>query len=268
MNKFVDKNVIVTGAGEGIGLGICRAFAEAGAFVALNDIRADVAHRMAAHINHDYNEGQAAARVYAYPGDVAEPDVVYQIVDGFTAQVGAPDMVIANAGITRYIEFLHSTPEMFDRIVQVNLRGSYFLAQAAAKQMIAAGKKGRIVLMSSVVGLRAFPNFSIYGMTKAGIQMLAKSMALELGPYGITVNAISPGATLTPRTEREDPNYAANWATVNLTKRVGEIDDVVAAVLFLASESAGQITGQNLIVDGGWTLRSPIPEDAPEKPVG
>lgn len=264
MSKFVNKNVIVTGAGEGIGLGICRAFAEAGAFVALNDIRADVAHQMASEMN----TALAAERVYAYPGDVAKPDVVYQMVDEFTAQVGAPDIVIANAGITRYIEFLQCTPEMFDRIVQVNLRGSYFLAQAAAKQMIAAGKKGRIVLMSSVVGLRAFPNFSIYGMTKAGIQMLAKSMALELGPYGITVNAISPGATLTPRTEREDPNYAANWATVNLTQRVGEIDDVVAAVLFLTSESAGQITGQNLIVDGGWTLRSPIPEDAPEKPVG
>ena len=264
MSNFVNKNIIVTGAGEGIGLGICRAFAERGAFVALNDVRADLARQMAAHIN----EELGATRVYAYPGDVAEPDVVYQIVDEFTARVGAPDIVIANAGITRYIEFLQSTPEMFDRIVGVNLRGSYFLAQAAAKQMIAAGKKGRIVLMSSVVGLRAFPNFSIYGMSKAGIQMLAKSMALELGPHGITVNAISPGATLTPRTEREDPNYAANWAMVNITQRVGLIDDVVAAVLFLASDSAGQITGQNLIVDGGWTLRSPIPEDAPEKPVG
>lgn len=89
MSKFVNKNVIVTGAGEGIGLGICRAFAEAGAFVGLNDIRADVAHRMAAHIN----EGLAVVRVYAYPGDVAEPDVVYQMVDEFTAQVGAPDIV-------------------------------------------------------------------------------------------------------------------------------------------------------------------------------
>jgi 3-oxoacyl-[acyl-carrier protein] reductase len=152
-------------------------------------------------------------------------------------------------------------------MVNVNLRGSFFLAQAAALKMIAAGKPGRIILMSSVVGLRAFPNFSIYSMTKAAIQMLAKSLALELGPYGITVNAISPGATLTERTQREDPQYAENWASVTITQRAGTVDDIVNAVLFLASSQSSQITGHNLVVDGGWTLRSPLPAEHPEKPV-
>lgn len=147
------------------------------------------------------------------------------------------------------------------------MRGSYFLAQAAAKKMIANHMAGRILLMSSVVGLRAFLNFSVYSMTKAAIQMMAKSLALELGQYGITVNSISPGATLTERTQREDPHYAENWADVTISNRVGTVDDIVAATLFLASSEASQITGQNLLIDGGWSLRSPLPEDHPEKPI-
>lgn len=261
--NFEGKKAIVTGAGEGIGLGICRALAHAGAIVGLNDIREELAYQVASEINQEVG----GTRVHAFPCDVADVSEIFAMVAQFTEQIAVPDIIIANAGITRYIEFLETTPEMFERIVAVNQKGSYFLAQAGAKQMIAHNQGGRIILMSSVVGIQTHPNFSVYSMTKAAIQMMAKSLALELGQYGITVNAISPGATLTPRVVREDPNYADNWASVTATGRAGEVDDVVAATLFLASDSAGQINGHNLVVDGGWTMRSPLPDDAPVKPV-
>ena len=263
MSQFKDKKVVVTGAGQGIGYGICQAFAEKGAVVALNDLVPELAQEATEKINHSLGE----KRVFAYAGDVADTNFIYQLFEDFSEQHGAPDIVVANAGITKYVGFLECTPDIFDRVSGVNLRGSYFLAQAAAKKMIANHMAGRILLMSSVVGLRAFLNFSVYSMTKAAIQMMAKSLALELGQYGITVNSISPGATLTERTLREDPQYAENWADVTISNRVGTVDDIVAATLFLASSEASQITGQNLLIDGGWSLRSPLPEDHPEKPI-
>jgi NAD(P)-dependent dehydrogenase (short-subunit alcohol dehydrogenase family) len=263
ITQFKDKKVIVTGAGQGIGFGICRAFAEQGAIVALNDLVPELAQEAVEQINTTLGE----KRVFAYSGDVANPEFVYNLIEDFTKQHGIADIVVANAGITKYLGFLECTPDIFDQVVGVNLRGSYFLAQAAAKKMITHQIAGRILLMSSVVGLRAFLNFSVYSMTKAAIQMMAKSLALELGQYGITVNSISPGATLTERTLREDPHYAENWAGVNITNRVGTVDDIVAGLLFLSSVEASQITGQNLLIDGGWSLRSPLPEAHPEKPV-
>jgi len=118
--------------------------------------------------------------------------------------------------------------------------------------------------MSSVTGIQAHLNLGCYGITKAGIRMMAKTIALEVGRYGITVNAISPGATLTERTLHDDPDYESNWASVTPTGRVGYVEDVVAAALYLASPEARHVTGQTLVVDGGWTLQSPLP---PEHPV-
>jgi 3-oxoacyl-[acyl-carrier protein] reductase len=120
--------------------------------------------------------------------------------------------------------------------------------------------------MSSVTGARAFPNLSAYGITKAGIRMMASTLALELGPHGITVNAISPGVIVTERTLADDPNVEQNWANVTPTRRAGSVDDVVAAALFLTSPQASHITGQTIMVDGGWTLHSPLPPEHPELP--
>ena len=117
--------------------------------------------------------------------------------------------------------------------------------------------------MSSVTGIPAHLNLGCYGITKAGIRMMAKSIALEVGQYGITVNAISPGATLTERTLHDDPHFASNWASMTPTGRVGYVEDVVAAALYLASPQARQVTGQTLVVDGGWSLQSPLPPEHP-----
>ncbi|GHO46764.1 SDR family NAD(P)-dependent oxidoreductase [Ktedonospora formicarum] len=262
MSNFTGKAVFVTGAGTGIGYALCRAFANEGATVALNDIDAELCSRAAQALNTELK----IECVHPYAGDVADVDSIRSMFQSFAEKAGGLDIVIANAGITNYGSFLDYTPEAFDRLTGVNLRGSFFIAQTAARIMIEAQTPGRIILMSSVTGVQAHLNLSVYGVSKAGIRMMAKSIALEVGKYGITVNAISPGATLTERTLQDDPDYETHWAEVTPTRRVGYVDDVVAAALYLASPGARQVTGQTLVVDGGWTLHSPLPDDMPDLP--
>ena len=143
----------------------------------------------------------------------------------------------------------------------LNLRGAFFLAQRVAKEMIKQGKGGRMVLMSSQVGIRAYHRLSAYGMTKAALRMLAQNLAYELGQYGIAVNAIAPGATLTKRTAKEQPDYEGIWGQLNPNGRVGKPQDVAKTCLFLLSDEASHINGQTISVDGGWTTAGKYPED-------
>lgn len=262
MERFDNQSVFVTGAGAGIGFALCKAFAEAGAHVGLNDLDAGLAAQAAAAINDAI--GREAVHSYAF--DVANFEAMQSGMRDFCARFDRLDVLIANAGITNYGGFLEYTPEAFARVMQVNLTGSYFSAQTAAHLMIERRIPGRIVLMSSITGIQAFLNLGAYGITKAGIRMMARSIALELGQYGITVNAISPGATLTERTLADDPDFEENWASVTPTGRAGYVEDITAAALFLASPGARHITGQTLQVDGGWTLHSPLPDAHPRKP--
>lgn len=258
---FTGKSVFITGAGVGIGFGLCRAFAAAGAVVALNDVEGALAQAAADKIMGEW----PGATVIPYAFDVADVDAVQNAINHFARQHGRLDIVIANAGITQYGKFLEYTAADFDRVMGVNLRGSYFTAQAAARQMIELRTAdGRILLMSSVTGVRAFKSLGTYGVSKAGIIHMARVLALELGEYGITVNAICPGAVVTERTVADDPDYAAKWGGVTPDGRAGEVEDIVAAALFLASSAARHITGQTIQVDGGWSLRSPIPDDHPD----
>ena len=254
--------VVVTGAARGIGFGIVRAFAHRGADVALSDIDGPASEQATAQINAEIG----AERVRPYTVDIADSKSVSQMMDDFVARVGPLTTVIANAGVTVYKPFLETDVSTFDRILAVNLRGTYFTAQAGARHMVANGTAGRILLLSSVVGQRAFRNFSLYSLTKAGIAILAQSLALELGAYGISVNAISPGAILTERTQAEDPRYAENWASVIPKGRVGTVDDVANTALWLAEEAASHITGQNIVVDGGWLTYGHVPPDHPDMP--
>lgn len=262
MGKFDGKTILVTGAAQGIGYGVCEAFAREGATVGLNDMQPALAAEAAARIN--ALVGREA--VLAYACDVSDVTAVQRMFDDFNGRCGRLDIAFANAGITNYGKFLDYTADAFDRLMGVNLRGSYFTAQAAARLMIAQQIEGRILLMSSVTGLRAFLNLGGYGITKAGIRMMAQTLALELGRYGITVNAIAPGPTLTERTLQDDPAFEENWASVTPTGRPGYVEDVTAAALFLASAEARHITGQTIQVDGGWTIHSPLPSGHPEMP--
>lgn len=255
-SELAGQIALVTGAGAGIGYAIAEELARVGVGVALNDrdpaLAAEAAARIAAAI--------PAARVVAYPGDVADVAGMRATVTRIVAELGGLQICVANAGVTRFEPFLEAEPERFDQLLAVNLRGSYFTAQAAARAMVATGNAGRIVLLASVTGLRAIPGLSAYGLTKAGIMAMARTLALELGPHGITVNAVAPGATITERTLAETPNYAADWGAVTPTRRAGQGADIAAAVRFLVSPGAGQLTGQTLVVDGGWSLAGHVPE--------
>jgi glucose 1-dehydrogenase len=250
---FTDQVAIITGAGEGIGCEIARQLALQGASVILNDINAERAKQAATQIN---TEG---GRCIGTGGDVASVDAVNGLVKLAITEFGRLDIAVANAGISFYDDFFDVTREDFDRVVSINLGGTFFLAQAAAREMRAQGSGGRILFMSSVLGNQAAPKAMVYGMTKRGIEMLARSLGVVLAPHKITVNALAPGATVTPRTLRDDPDYEPHWQAVTPTGRPAYPADIASAALFFLSPESAHITGQTLLVDGGWTLTSPLP---------
>jgi glucose 1-dehydrogenase len=169
------------------------------------------------------------------------------------------DIAIANAGTTLFSDFFELTLDDFQKVVSLNLQGSFFLAQQAARQMRIQGGGGRILLMSSTIGLRAYPQLAIYSMTKSALHMMAKSLVLDLSPFHITINALAPGATITERTLLEDPDYQNAWSELIPNGKTAMPADIATAALFLLSPDASHITGQTLVIDGGWTAVSPFP---------
>ncbi len=250
---FTNKTAIVTGAAKGIGFEICKKLVEQGASVILNDIDATQAENAAKQINH-ISSGKCIALI----GDASDPDFTQQLVVTAIHCFGKLDIVIANAGVTLFGDFLTYTPESFRRVMEVNLTGSFFLAQAAAKQMKIQAKGGTLLFMSSVTGHQAHKQLAAYSMSKAALEMLAKNLVIELSDYQITVNTIAPGATLTERT-LHDTEYAATWSTLTPMGRAATVTDIADAALFLVSDKARHITGQTMVIDGGWTSVSPSP---------
>ena len=250
--KFTHKTAIVTGAGQGIGFEIARHLALRGASVLLNDIDEKLAKNASLKI---IAEG---GNCCALAGDAADVAFIQKMVQTAVQQFGKVDIAVANAGITLFGEFLTYPAESLQSVMRLNLQGSFFLVQAAANQMIKQQSGGSILLMSSVTGHQAHQNLVAYGMTKAALEMLAKGLVVELSPYKITVNSIAPGATLTERT-LEDSDYKNTWSRITPMGRPATVDDVANAALFLVSPDSGHITGQNIIVDGGWTAVSTSP---------
>ena len=182
------------------------------------------------------------------------------MVQAAVSQFGQLDLVVANAGITLFGNFFTYSPESFYKVMQVNLGGTFFLAQAAANQMRRQPSGGTLLFTSSVTGHQAHPNLEAYGMSKAALEMLAKALVIELSPYKIRVNTVAPGATLTERTV-SDASYQATWSRITPMGRPANVEDIASAALFLLSDAAQHITGQTLIVDGGWTSLSPSPTE-------
>jgi glucose 1-dehydrogenase len=250
--SFKGHVVIITGAGQGIGFEIARQLALDGASVVLNDI--DRALNQSA-VEKIKNEG---GNCVGFTGDASDVNFINELVQKAVNDFGKLSIAIANAGITLYADFFDYTPEAFNKVMQLNLSGSFFLAQAAARKMKQQQSGGSILFMSSVVGHQAHKNLAAYAITKAGLEMLAKNLVVELSPYNINVNAIAPGATLTERT-LDDEDYEKTWSRITPLGKPATTNDIANAALFLVSPNSRHITGQSLIIDGGWTSVSPSP---------
>ncbi len=246
---------VVTGAATGIGFEIASKLLAEGHSLVLNDLSAEALYSCVSQLNDQYHNAQ----IESVCGDAGTLTIIEAILDVAVTRFKRLDNVIANAGTTTFGSFLEYTPEQLEQLLKLNIQGSFFLAQRASKILIKNQQPGRIIFMSSVTGFQYHPDLAAYGMTKAALRMLARSLGAELAPHGITVNCVAPGATSTERTE-EDPDYNHTWAGLTPTGRTSTPADIAATANFLLSAEAAQITGQTIVVDGGWTLTSPVNE--------
>jgi NAD(P)-dependent dehydrogenase (short-subunit alcohol dehydrogenase family) len=249
-----NKVAIVTGVSREIGAAMAESLAAAGcAVLATYYGESERVRPLVERIR------AAGGRITALEADLSSVAANRAIVNRAVAEFGRIDIFAANAGITIAAPFLETEEHAWDSLMNLNLKGSYFGAQAVAHQIISQGSGGRIVFSSSVTGIQACANLSAYGITKAALRHMAKVIALELAPYRITVNAIGIGAILNDRNLADDPEYETHWDAITPLGRVGQPQDVAQALMYLVSEQASWVTGHTLLVDGGWTMRSPLP---------
>lgn len=248
------KAAIVSAASREIGATIAATLAAAGCSVlATHYDEAELAEQVAARIR------AAGGRIRIHEADLSRVAANYELVELAVREFGRLDYFIANAGVTIGGPFLEVDEAAWDTLAGLNLKGSFFGAQAAARAMIAQGQGGRIIFSSSVTGVAACPGLSAYGITKAALRHMAATLGGELGRHGITVNALGIGATLNERNLRDNPNYEADWGGINPTGRVGTPQDVANAVMFLLSPAASMVNGHTLMIDGGWANMAAMP---------
>ena len=241
------KSAMVTGSASGIGREIALALAGDGAAVTVADVNAAGAEAVAAQIR-ESGGAATAARV-----DVTDSGQVDAAVESAVAAFGSLDILVNVAGFGFNSPIVEMLEEDWDRVLGVNLKGQFLCARAAARRMIAQGTGGRIVNIASTAANNARYAGGAYCAAKAGVVQLTKVLALELGEYGITVNAVGPGFTETPATAESSGEYRGNFLAQVPTGRSGRTADIANAVLFLASPAAEYVNGQALYVDGGYS---------------
>lgn len=249
--RLKDKVALITGASSGIGAGVAARFAAEGAKVAVN-------YRPGSP--KDCAAAEAAVREFSTPSiaveaDVSKRDQVDAMVKRVVAELGRIDICVNNAGIEIKRDFLETTDDEWNRVLGVNLYGSFVTSQLAARAMVAQGGGGRLLFMSSVHEDIPFPSFTSYCASKGAIRMMMRNMAIELAPSGITVNNIAPGAIATPinKSVLDDPVAFKNAVSEIPLGRFGTPHDVAAVAVFLASDEAAYVTGSTYYVDGGLT---------------
>lgn len=253
MNPFdlSGRVAIVTGGNGGIGLGMARGLAKAGAAVAIAGRNADKCANAVRELE------ALGAQSLAVVADVAVESECGRLVDAAAAHFGRLDILVNNAGIAPRNPAEDVREEDLDATLAVNLKGTFLASQAAGRVMIGQGH-GRIINIGSQAGAVALPGESVYCMTKAAIAHLTRCLAVEWGRHGITVNAVAPTFIATPGTESalSDPEFRADVIErIAALHRIGEPAEVAGVVVFLASRAASLITGETVLVDGGWTAR-------------
>jgi glucose 1-dehydrogenase len=244
--RLAGKTALVTGAGRGIGRALAIGFAAEGAVVHVNDLEDPTS--VSAGLP---EESRGLALAY----DVAD---VAQVSEMF-GRLDRLDVLVNCAGVTGWLDLGDPSEEVWDRVIDTNLKGTFFCSIEAARLMRAAGG-GSIVNVSSVVGSRALRNLAAYGASKGGINALTIQLAGEFAADGIRVNAFAPGATNVGRNLADDPQYLESWAPLIPLGRVAEPEEMVGPAVFFASDDSAQVTGQLLFVDGGWTSVGKFPE--------
>jgi len=248
--NLTGKVAIVTGAGRGIGKAIARALAGAHAAVVVNDVDLDGAEEVARGIE---TSGEKALPVKA---DVREGDEVSRMVDRAVKDLGGIHILVNNAGVILRKPAEEIAEEEWDRVIDINLKGSFLCARAVAQAMMKAGQGGRIINISSIMGGVALPPRAAYCASKGGIIALTKDLAAEWAKHAITVNGIAPGWTVTEMTQSyfsQEPVRRFVLERIPLN-RLGRPEDIAHLAVFLASDYADYITGQTVYVDGGWTI--------------
>jgi 3-oxoacyl-[acyl-carrier protein] reductase len=247
-------SVLVTGANSGIGKEIASRLARSGYDVAINyKVDAPAAEALAQKLR---VHGGRAVSLYA---DISISSDVDEMFRNVLAEFGKLDALVNNAGMQVFKPLLEVEESDWDRVIATNLRGCFLCTQRAARHM-KQRRAGIIVNIGSGSNKVPFPNLSSYTASKGAIEMFTKSSAIELGPFGIRVNCVAPGAIDTERTKVELPDFAGTWARLTPLRRIGTPADVAAAVEFLLSENASFISGQTLGVDGGLFIQPRWPE--------